>query len=248
MRTRSPDAAYAALAQLEWGKWTSRRAFDHNVAFDLTTWRSGMPYIVGHPTLDADLPVSGTMTYALAGATKAIDMTTGAVGTLSGSLSIAFQNAQYSVTPNASIAMPGQTYVTGSGTTRIGPDGARGTFCTMTQNVSGGACAGSACTFSTQGVLTGTAANNAGIVYSQTGPEARVIGAAGFKRRFRCRLAIRSHRSRYRSVESGLSRVTPSQLITLVRSSRESASRTQAANHRCSPAGHPASPEPVSAA
>ncbi|VVD86445.1 hypothetical protein PCE31106_01385 [Pandoraea cepalis] len=182
MRTRSPDAAYAALAQLEWGKWTSRRAFDHNVAFDLTTWRSGMPYIVVRPTLDANLPVSGTMTYALAGATKAIDMTTGAIGTLSGSLSVAFQNAQYSVTPNLSIAMPGQTYVTGSGTTRIGPDGARGTFSTMTQNVSGGACAGSACTFSTQGVLTGAVANNAGIVYSLTGPETRVMGAAGFKR------------------------------------------------------------------
>ncbi|EON13657.1 MULTISPECIES: hypothetical protein [Pandoraea] len=170
------------LDDLGWGRWTSGSVSDHNVAFDLSTWRSGMPYLVGRPTLDANLPVSGTMTYALAGATKAVDMTTGAVGTLSGALSIAFQNGQYNVTPNLNIAMPGQTYVTGSGITRVGPDGARGTFTTMTQNVTGGACAGSACTFSTQGMLTGAAANNAGIVYSLTGPETRVIGAAGFKR------------------------------------------------------------------
>lgn len=170
------------LDDLGWGRWTSGSVSDHNVAFDLSTWPSGMPYLVGRPTLDANLPVSGTMTYALAGATKAVDMTTGAVGALSGALSIAFQNGQYNVTPNLNIAMPGQTYVTGSGITRVGPDGARGTFSTMTQNVSGGACAGSACTFSTQGMLTGAAANNAGIVYSLTGPETRVVGAAGFKR------------------------------------------------------------------
>lgn len=151
---------------LGWGRWTSGSVSDHNVAFDLSAWRSGMPYLVGRPTLDANLPVSGTMTYALAGATKAVDMTTGAVGTLSGALSIAFQNGQYNVTPNLNIAMPGQTYVTGSGITRVGPGGARGTFTTMTQNVTGGACAGSACTFSTQGMLTGAAANNARIVFA----------------------------------------------------------------------------------
>ncbi|MFK0377713.1 hypothetical protein [Pandoraea sp. NPDC090278] len=171
-----------ALEDLGWGRWTSGSVSDHGLQFDLSTWKSGMPYVVGRPTLDANLPVSGTMTYALAGATKAIDMTTGAVGTLSGNLSIAFQNAQYAVTPNLNIAMSaGPTYVTGAGSTTVGPDGARATFSTMTQNVTGGACAGG-CRFSTQGVLTGAAANNAGIVYSLTGPDLRVVGAAGFKR------------------------------------------------------------------
>ncbi|WP_150622568.1 hypothetical protein [Pandoraea horticolens] len=113
------------LDDLGWGRWTLGSVSDHNVAFDLSTWRSGMPYLVGRPTLDANLPVSGTMTYALAGATKAVDITTGAVGTLSGALSIAFQNAQYNVTPNLNIAMPGQTYVTGSGITRVGPSSDR---------------------------------------------------------------------------------------------------------------------------
>lgn len=171
-----------ALEDLGWGRWTAGKVADHGITFDLTTWNSGMPYVIGRPTLDANLPVSGTMTYALAGATKAIDMTTGAVGTLSGNLSIAFQNAQYAVTPNLNIAMSaGPTYVTGAGSTTVGPDGARATFSTMTQNVTGGACAGG-CQFSTQGVLTGAAANNAGIVYSLTGPDVRVVGAAGFKR------------------------------------------------------------------
>ncbi|MCE4060419.1 hypothetical protein LXM60_09420 [Pandoraea sputorum] len=171
-----------ALEDLGWGRWTAGKVADHGITFDLSTWNSGMPYVIGRPTLDANLPVSGTMTYALAGATKAIDMTTGAVGTLSGNLSIAFQNAQYAVTPNLNIAMSaGPTYVTGAGSTTVGPDGARATFSTMTQNVTGGACAGG-CRFSTQGVLTGAAANNAGIVYSLTGPDVRVVGAAGFKR------------------------------------------------------------------
>jgi len=171
-----------ALEDLGWGRWTSGSVSDHGLQFDLSTWKSGMPYVVGRPTLDANLPVSGTMTYALAGATKAIDMVTGAAGTLSGNLSIAFQNAQYAVTPNLNIAMSaGPTYVTGAGSTTVGPDGARATFSTMTQNVTGGACAGG-CRFSTQGVLTGAAANNAGIVYSLTGPDLRVVGAAGFKR------------------------------------------------------------------
>ncbi|VVE27801.1 hypothetical protein PAQ31011_03505 [Pandoraea aquatica] len=171
-----------ALEDLGWGRWTAGKVADHGITFDLSTWNAGMPYVIGRPTLDANLPVSGTMTYALAGATKAIDMTTGAVGTLSGSLSIAFQNAQYAVTPNLNIAMSaGPTYVTGAGSTTVGPDGARATFSTTTQNVTGGACAGG-CRFSTQGVLTGAAANNAGIVYSLTGPDVRVVGAAGFKR------------------------------------------------------------------
>lgn len=171
-----------SLNDLGWGRWTAGTVTDHGMPIDLSTWKAGMPYLVGKPTTDANLPISGTMTYALAGATKAIDMTTGAVGTLSGSLSIAFQNAQYSVTPNLSIAMPGQTYVTGAGTTTVGPGGARATFSTLTQNVTGGACAGGACTLSTQGVLTGAAANNAGIVYALTGPDVKVNGAAGFKR------------------------------------------------------------------
>ena len=171
-----------AVSDLGWGRWTSGTVTDHGVPFDLSTWKSGMPYLVGKPTLDANLPIFGTMTYSLAGATKAIDMVTGAVGTLSGSLSIAFQNAQYNVTPNLSIAMPGQTYVTGAGMTIVGPDGARATFSTMTQNVTGGACAVGACTLSTKGILTGAAANNAGIVYSLTGPDIQVTGAAGFKR------------------------------------------------------------------
>lgn len=170
------------LDDLGWGRWTAGTISDHGETIDLSTWSSGMPYIVGRPTLDANLPISGTMTYALAGATKAIDRISGATGTLTGSLSIAFQNARYDVTPNLNIAMPGQTYSTGAGMTVVGPDGARATFDTMTQNVSGGACVGGACTFSTQGVLTGAAANNAGIVYSLSGPEIRVTGAAGFKR------------------------------------------------------------------
>lgn len=171
-----------ALEDLGWGRWTAGKVADHGVTFDLSTWNAGMPYVIGRPTLDANLPVSGTLTYALAGATKAIDMSTGAVGTLSGNLSIAFQNAQYAVTPNLNIAMTaGPTYVTGAGSTALGPDGARATFSTMTQNVTGGACAGG-CQFSTQGVLTGAAANNAGIVYSLMGPDVRVVGAAGFKR------------------------------------------------------------------
>ena len=123
------------------------------------------------------------MTYSLAGATAAIDRVTGAVGTLSGSLTVDFQNARYNVTPNLNIAMTaGPTYATGAGTTLVGPDGARATFSTMTQNVTGGACAGASCTFSTQGVLTGAAANDAGIGDSLTGPDVRVTGAAGFKR------------------------------------------------------------------
>ncbi|VVE90266.1 hypothetical protein PBR20603_04247 [Pandoraea bronchicola] len=171
------------LDDLGWGRWTSGSISDHGEAFDVSTWKSGMPYVVGRPTTDANLPVSGSMTYSLAGATKAIDMATGAVGTLSGSLTIDFQNARYNVTPNLNVAMAaGPTYVTGSGMTQVGPDGARATFSTVTQNVTGGACAGSSCTFSTQGVLTGAAANNAGIVYSLTGPDVRVTGAAGFKR------------------------------------------------------------------
>ncbi len=75
----------------------------------------------------------------------------------------------------------GQTYVTGAGRAAVGPDGARATFSTITQNVTGGACAG-ACQLWTQGVLTGAAANNGGIVYSLTGPDVRVVGVAGFKR------------------------------------------------------------------
>ncbi|MEF3068124.1 hypothetical protein [Pandoraea apista] len=67
------------------------------------------------------------------------------------------------------------------GMTTVGPDCACATFSTMTQNVSGGACAGGNCMFSTRDVLTGAAANNAGIVYSLTGPDARVTGTAGFK-------------------------------------------------------------------
>lgn len=171
-----------ALENLGWGRWTSGTVADHGLQFDLSTWKSGMPYVVGRPTLDANLPVSGTMMYMLAGGTKAIDMVTGAAGTLSGSLGIAFQNAQYAVTPNLTIAMsPGQTYLTGAGTTVVGPDGARATFSTTTQNVTGGNCSGG-CNFSTKGVLTGAMANNAGIVYSLTGPDLRVVGAAGFKR------------------------------------------------------------------
>lgn len=170
------------LDDLGWGRWTAGEVTDHGVPMDLSTRLAGMPFVVGKPTLDANLPVSGTMTYALVGATSAIDMVAGATGTVSGSLSIAFQNAQYNVTPNLTIAMPGRTYVTGAGATTVGPDGARATFSTMTQNVTGGTCSGGACTFSTQGVLTGAAANNAGIVYSLNGSDVRVIGAAGFKR------------------------------------------------------------------
>ncbi|SUA92695.1 hypothetical protein [Pandoraea pulmonicola] len=171
------------LNDLGWGRWVAGTVTDHGLPIDLTTLPSGMPYVVGRLTPDAALPVSGTMTYTLAGATPAIDRLTGAIGQLSGSLSIAFVSGSYSVTPNLNIAMnAGPKYVTGAGTTTVGADGSRAAFITLTQNVTGGACTGGNCTLTTQGMLTGAAANNAGLVYSLRGPDVQVTGAAGFKR------------------------------------------------------------------
>lgn len=171
------------LDDLGWGRWVAGTVTDHGLPIDLTTQPSGMPYVVGRLTPDAALPVSGTMTYTLAGATPAIDRLTGAIGQLSGSLSISFVSGSYSVTPNLNIAMnAGPTYAAGAGTTAVGADGSRAAFNTMTQNVTGGACTGGNCTLTTQGLLTGAAANNAGLVYSLRGPDVQVTGAAGFKR------------------------------------------------------------------
>jgi len=168
---------------IAWGRWTGNVTGIGNIDGLLTidetySANQGLHYVVGLPT--ASMPLSGTATYGLLGATKPT-YTDGSSspGTLTGSLSVDFGRLTVGLALN--VAMSVDTYAIGgnavisSGTPAF--SGVSGAGLT----ISGGGCF-SGCAASVQGFFAGASAERAGLGYEirDFGFAKDVVGAAAF--------------------------------------------------------------------
>lgn len=168
---------------IAWGRWTGNVTGLGNIDGLLTidetySANQGLHYVVGTPT--ASMPLSGTASYALLGATKPtyIDGST-SPGTLTGSLSVDFGRLTVGVALN--VAMPDNTYaIGGDALIQSGSPvfiGVAGQNLTIT----GGGCF-SGCSTRVEGFFAGTSAERAGLGYEiqDFGFGRQVVGAAAF--------------------------------------------------------------------
>lgn len=130
-------------------------------------------YIAGRPTPSAQMPVTGTATYDLAGGTRPTATSGGTtlIGSLvSGSLSANFSNGTVDATVNTRFTQAGGSVVSVS--------------ISDTASISGSSFSSLGCGNGTvNGFFAGNLASRAGIVYSKSGtPVGLVRGAAGFTR------------------------------------------------------------------
>jgi len=169
-------------AIIGWGRWTggtlsvaNGQAVPMN---DCCGDIGNVHYVVGIPT--ADMPVSGSASYSLLGATQPTESRFGATGTLnSASLNVAF-GATPSVSTSLSITMPSlsNTYTVNASLSGPGDHTFSGTgnFASDTQ----GFCSG-ACNTTIEGFFAGPAAARAGYAYKiDSGNFSYINGAVSF--------------------------------------------------------------------
>jgi hypothetical protein len=171
-----------------WGRWTEGTAtiVDDNSEFSETPLLEGSEshhYAVGLPTMD--MPVSGTASYALLGATSPTEASIGgATGTLnSASLNVDFGTNLVQV--DVDFDMNSDNYVIDSdplamdaGVNRFRFEGSG--FFTSGDNCGGGS---GGCATKIAGFFAGDAASRAGLTYRVT-PDSgvRIVGAAAFEK------------------------------------------------------------------
>jgi hypothetical protein len=161
---------------LAWGRWigpVTIRGRAENYGAD-----QGFHYVVGVPT--AMMPVTGTATYTMIGATRPTYNNGGALGTFSGSLGVDFLTR--AVTGNFNVSMSdGKGYAWTGSTTASGYSFLMPTFSGVTGT--GGACGGACgCTAFVHGFFAGATAERAGVGYQIDDQSNSVVGAAAFKK------------------------------------------------------------------
>jgi hypothetical protein len=173
---------------IAWGRWTGNVTGLANIDGLLVvdenySANQGLHYVVGVPT--ASMPMSGTATYTLLGATQPtyVNDIGVAPGTMTGSLNVNF--GQLTVGVNMNVAMPdGKGYGVG-GTAQISSNFIFGsTGGGLTTSGTGGACGTSGCGALVNGFFAGATAERVGLGYHISDPSNNVdvIGAAAFKK------------------------------------------------------------------
>jgi len=179
---------------LAWGRWIG--GVDYTPPSGVTTTinfplQGGLHYIVGLPTVPAQIPAGTTFTYNLVGATAPTDGVN-SPGTFSGTLVGDFINAKVGVQGTASVGGLDYTFQT-PGFTPVGPQ-TNGIPLNVTPtsnnfaqtglgpiSVSSGCASG--CTTDVSGAFYGSNASHAGFVYRiNSFGVAEITGAAAFKR------------------------------------------------------------------
>lgn len=175
---------------LTWGRWIGTvnvPICEGTCTQTLENYSSnqGFHYVVGLPT--ATMPISGTATYTLLGATSPTYGTDTGVGpgTLSASSSLSVDFVQQTVGVNLGITMPDSVSYTIGGTAQIsGPEffGSH-SFGSGSLTLSGGSCGSCGCQAAVAGFFAGSNAERAGLGYHVFDSIANkeVFGAAGFE-------------------------------------------------------------------
>jgi hypothetical protein len=171
---------------LAWGRWIGQVTGTHDGLPYSATYdaNQGFHYVVGMPT--AALPVSGTATYGLMGATRpTYSDGRSAPGTFSGSLNVAFTPAGATVGMNLNVSMAdGKAYAIG-GTTPVSSGahfaGSSPSGDLTIASTSGSGCGG--CSAFVQGFFAGASAQRAGIGYRIDDSGAQISGAAAFAKK-----------------------------------------------------------------
>lgn len=186
-------------AFIAWGRWnggTTAGTFYSNPGVVLSATQ-GWHLVLGTATPSASVPASGGASYTLLGATHStIDDGSFAIGTLTGSMNVAFSGATTRVGVDLSIDMPGDaTYaVVSAGGTSTPSTSELGSLSAANAARLGGqvavtsagkACSGSAgCKASFQGFIAGPDADRIGLAFVLTAGMAgtQVRGVAVFQR------------------------------------------------------------------
>ena len=167
---------------LAWGRWIGPATVTSTppaggtvVTLENYSANQGFHYVVGMPT--ASMPVSGSATYSLLGATQPTDGS--AAGTFTGGLSVVFGPSTV-IDGNFNVAIAGRGYAWTARTSTASHQFSMSSLFNATSGGTGGACL-SSCTASVFGFFAGTTAERAGISYhiNESGG-AQVIGAAAF--------------------------------------------------------------------
>jgi hypothetical protein len=173
---------------LAWGRWigavsvTGSACIGNSATCNVNYGpNDGLHYVIGAPT--PIMPVSGTATYTLMGATQPTYVNgVTAPGTFSGTLTAQFSPSGSTVQGSFAAAMPDRTYswsATGGGS---------GPFFSMTAStVSGCANPGSNCSAQMTGFFSGANADRAGVAYKVQDLNSdfignKLVGAAAFKK------------------------------------------------------------------
>ncbi len=170
-------ADFGSDGVLAWGRWIGDVTLGCGECGTVNyNGNQGLHYVVGVPT--PDMPVSGTATYSLLGATQPT-YTTGATapGTFSGSLAVNFGTSTVGV--NFNVQMPDRTYTIGGDAFISGPNFFGSLFSGLT--LGGCSCI---CDARVDGFFSGASAARAGAIYhiSDIDLGKNVIGAAAFKK------------------------------------------------------------------
>jgi len=176
---------------LAWGRWTGSVDGAYNVdgvlPFSATySDNQGFHYVVGMPT--TTMPITGTATYALIGATRptyAVDIGV-SPGTLSSASSLNVDFARLTVGIDLRIAMPDSTNYAIGGSAQLAGIGFVGDhfFGAGSLTVSGGTCGSSSCRALVTGFFAGSNADRAGLGYhvGDSLSNKDVVGAAAFQK------------------------------------------------------------------
>ncbi len=177
-----------------WGRWIGNVEMTMPPSPTTTTNyfpQGGLHYVVGLPTLPAQIPTGATFTYNFAGATSPTDGVN-APGTFTGTLVGDFINAKVGVQGMATVGGVGYSFQT-PGFTTTGPQ-TNGIPLTVTATSNNFAQTGlgpisptggcvSGCSTDVSGAFYGTNASHAGIVYRiNSFGTGEVTGAAAFKK------------------------------------------------------------------
>ena len=168
---------------LSWGRWTGTVLLNGSPVATLTA-NEGLHYVTGIPTPAASMPVNGTFTYNLIGATNPTFANgSSAPGVLNSATLVGnFGPSTPSVTVNLSATAAGTTFAgSAAGTISV----STATFlATGSASPTGGTVSCSAgCGLNVDGFFSGTGATRAGMVYQITGIGTTfLIGTAALKR------------------------------------------------------------------
>ena len=166
---------------LAWGRWIGQVTGTHDGSSYSETYAAnqGVHYVIGRPSVP--LPVSGTATYGLMGATRpTYSDGRSAPGTFSGSLNVAFTPAGATVGMNLNVSMAdGKAYAIGG---TAASSGSQFSGTTSPGTLTLGGCGGS-CSALVQGFFAGTDAARAGIGYRIDDSGAQISGAAAFAKK-----------------------------------------------------------------
>jgi len=173
-------ADFGTEGVVAWGRWVGTAVVDG--AIQSYSGDQGLHYVVGLQT--PTLPLTGSATYALLGATSPTYAQGGAApGTFSGSLSVNFGSRASGVGLDLNVGIDGNVYtISGNALISTLDSTFLGSLLPITDTK--GNCGASGCNASVNGFFAGTSAERAGLSYQigvlSIGKD--VVGAAAFKK------------------------------------------------------------------